>query len=58
MKKSSCRGFPTTVAGIDRVGTMRDPIDLEHRVVVVEGVVPVMVAKRALRAPRRGGTCR
>ena len=46
MKKSSCRGLPTTVAGIDRVGAVRDAADLEDRVVVLQRVVAVVIAKR------------
>ena len=57
MKKSSCRGLPTTVAGIDRVAAVRERSHVEDRVVVPQRVVAVVIAERALRAgARRGGT--
>ena len=54
MKKSSCRGLPTTVAGIDRVACgARSAWTSEHRVVVLQRVVAVVIAERALRAGAR-----
>ena len=49
MKKSSWRGLPTTVAGIDRVAPMRQPLDVEDRVVVLQRVVAVVIAERPFR---------
>ena len=52
MKKSSCRGLPTTVAG--KIASRRRAIcrDLEDRVVVLQRVVAVVVAERALGPAR------
>src|SRR3989442_14456279 len=35
--------------GVDRVGPMMDRVDVEDRVIVSEGVVPIMVPERPLR---------
>ena len=52
MKKSSCRGLPTTVAGKMASCAMRDPLDLKDRVVVLQRVVAVVIAERALGPPQ------
>ena len=51
MKKSSCRGLPTTVAG--KIASRRCAIclDVEHRVVVLQRVVAVVIAERSFGPP-------
>ncbi len=49
MKKSSCRGFPDHRRREDRVAPVQQGATAEDRIVVLERVVPVVIAERAFR---------
>ena len=51
MKKSSCRGLPTTVAG--KIASARWAIrcDFEYRIVVLQRIVTVVIPERPFGLP-------
>ena len=53
MKKSSCRGLPTTVAGKIASRRRHSGSTSEDRVVVLQRVVAVVIAERTLGPPHR-----